>query len=317
MRVATFRLPCSLPALPRGCTRRGFTLIELLVVIAIIAVLIALLVPAVQKVRESAARIQCANNLKQLGLAAHAYHDVKRALPPDWIAPNLGTVVNPDGFATWAVLLLPYIEQEPQYRLWDLRLPYSRQTPAAVQGQPALFLCPSRPGTVLSTGDVQPGAIGDYAGCTGSGMGNYNGVLIPAAYSAGTDSLGTIVLGFRGQVSLNSIPDGSSNTLLIGEKHIRPNSLRGKNEDRSIFGGVDNAVRRGAGNAPNGTFRYLSPPENQTGANANQSFGGPHTGVCQFVFADGSVRPLPLSLDLPQLTALAGRNDSLAVNIEY
>src|SRR5215204_2912397 len=100
--------------------RSGFTLIELLVVIAIVAVLIALLVPAVQKVRESAARIQCANNLKQLGLAAHAYHDVKRALPPDWIAPNVGTVVNPDGFATWAVLLLPYIEQEPQFRLWNL-----------------------------------------------------------------------------------------------------------------------------------------------------------------------------------------------------
>jgi prepilin-type N-terminal cleavage/methylation domain-containing protein len=99
--------------------RRGFTLIELLVVIGIIAVLIALLIPAIQKVRESAARSQCTNNLKQLGLAAHAYHDTRGRLPPavmmPYAEPNndplTGGAANPFG-PNWAVLILPFIEQE-------------------------------------------------------------------------------------------------------------------------------------------------------------------------------------------------------------
>src|SRR3954447_9903066 len=129
----------------------GFTLIELLVVIAIIAILFGLLLPAVQKVRDAAARIKCANNLKQLGIATQAFHDATGFLVPTTVSEavnvpaSLPTVTDPDGYASWAVLLLPYVEQDATYRLWDLRKPASRQVAAAYQQQIPIYLCPGRP----------------------------------------------------------------------------------------------------------------------------------------------------------------------------
>jgi len=148
--------------------RNGFTLIELLVVIAIISVLLGLLLPAVQKARESANRISCANNLKQLGLAMHQYHNVMERLPPT----RLG-----QGYATWAVLILPYIEQDNLYRQWDLTKSYYDQSPVARQTVVSIYFCPSRrtshSSPILSiSGDnpsdvpdapLYPGALGDYA----------------------------------------------------------------------------------------------------------------------------------------------------------
>src|SRR5688572_10861547 len=103
---------------PSRTRSAGFTLIELLVVIAIIAILIALLVPAVQKVREAASRTQCGNHLKQIGLAIHNYHDVKKSLPPDRINNQ---------WPTWAVLILPFIEQDAAFKKWDLTRRYCEQ----------------------------------------------------------------------------------------------------------------------------------------------------------------------------------------------
>src|SRR5689334_3083797 len=143
-----------------GDPRRGaFTLIELLVVIAIIAVLLGLLLPAVQKVREAAARLKCANNLKQLGLALHNYESANGCFPPAYVTQNTradGSQYGvsygddnrngPTGFA-WGVFLLPYLEQDNLYRQFSLDLPcWAPQNAAPARAKLPAFLCPSATG---------------------------------------------------------------------------------------------------------------------------------------------------------------------------
>lgn len=160
---------------PTASRQRGFTLIELLVVIAIIAILAGLLMPAVQKAREAANRISCANNLRQIGLALHHYELDHRQLPPPRIC-NQG--------ATWAVLILPYMEQDNLHRQWQLYATYYQQNNVARLTAVKSYFCPSR--RTASAGGPQSSVFGDV-----DSAGPANGLHIPGALSDYVVSIGT------------------------------------------------------------------------------------------------------------------------------
>jgi prepilin-type N-terminal cleavage/methylation domain-containing protein/prepilin-type processing-associated H-X9-DG protein len=293
--------------------RRAFTLIELLVVIAIIGVLIALLLPAVQKVREAANRMSCSNNLKQIGLGCHNFHDTFKFLPPSQIGPI---------HVTWAVLVLPYLEQDNLYRLWNIQLPYGQQSLNATRNNLKVYFCPTRraPNEEYSI-DTPPGGLGDYAACSGTGDTDgpeANGAMVGSRSTI--DSSGRI-LRWQGVVTLAGITDGTSNTFLAGEKHVRYTTQFGRLEDRSIFANNDNNYRRYAGRGPGGGMYILQiyspdPQWNQQTV-SNRAFGSRHPGVCQFVMCDGSVRPVQNSTDIVTLGLLANRSDGQVITGEY
>jgi prepilin-type N-terminal cleavage/methylation domain-containing protein len=337
---------------PLTSNRRGFTLIELLVVIAIIAVLIGLLLPAVQKVREAAARTKCANNLKQIGLAVHNYHDATQFFPPTYIRQD---------WVTWAVFILPYIEQGAAYQGWDTQLRYLDQANfTSAPGDPTtvvvpIYQCPSRPrDTFLSvegdwatnyTSKHRPGGVGDYAVSHGTDTGTLDGngaltigVALAMVQPDGTpwtnvaqafmSPQGTKITKWKSQTSLNSIADGTSNTLMIGEKYVRPSSRWGINEDRSIYNGFFARVYRRAAGQPTMNANALpyslvsDLTENATTATGTaqapfQRFGSWHAGVVEFVFCDGSVRGVKNTIDDVTLGRLAERADGLPITGDY
>jgi prepilin-type N-terminal cleavage/methylation domain-containing protein/prepilin-type processing-associated H-X9-DG protein len=191
--------------------RPAFTLIELLVVIAIIAILIGLLFPAVQKVREAASRIQCANNLKQIGLACHSFHDSNKKFPPGYMATGAyvnGATDTLPGWG-WGTFILPYLEQAPLYYQFSLSQPVQNFT--GIQTMVPVFICPSDivtgPFAVTDNNwnTVCIAAPTSYAGCCGGNVST-------------TAATGNGILYRNSGVRMTDITDGTSQTILVEER---------------------------------------------------------------------------------------------------
>jgi prepilin-type N-terminal cleavage/methylation domain-containing protein/prepilin-type processing-associated H-X9-DG protein len=278
--------------------RRGFTLIELLVVIAIIAVLIALLLPAVQGAREAARRTQCINNLKQMGIALHNYHDAVLAFPPGYIAASKfvdGETDTSPGWG-WATMILPQLEQAPLFAAMNFNLPVqaAANTTAIVTNMNA-FLCPSD--QILSTTFPLTDGFGNtvatvspssYAACTGSDAAD-------VALGLNNDGSGNGLFYRDSSVRIAMIIDGTSQTVALLER------AWGDTEGTWVGAPAGAVVVRGPLNpCPGSAYAtYLSPclilahchllntnADTDSGLDDPSSF---HPGGANALFADGSV----------------------------
>jgi prepilin-type N-terminal cleavage/methylation domain-containing protein len=286
--------------------RSGFTLIELLVVIAIIAILIGLLLPAVQKVREAAARVQCQNNLKQIGLALHGYHDRMGTFPPGYydVAPWPQDDMGP-GWG-WAAYILPDVEQDNLWRKINFNLNAGDPSPAIVAARTTflkVFQCPSDPSSQQTFTVTDGGtnswvlAHGSYVACNGNdGVDDnttppHTGVFI------------------RGTVGLRiaDVTDGLSNTFFVGE---RCTTMSWSTWVGAVTGAQDPSIRSPGdfSGASALVLGHCGPhlPNDSIVTDADAMSSG-HTAGVQFLFGDGSVHMISNAITQPVYDALATR----------
>ncbi len=278
--------------------RSGFTLVELLVVIAVIGILVALLLPAVQAAREAARRTRCLNNLKQIALATHNYHDSLRSYPSGWIGDDPNTKLPlAEGHSGWGwnTLLLPFMEQNKLHDTIDFNLEIAHQlNRGAVQSHIGILRCPTDVNTELFDLPTANGpltmAISNYVGNFGTvELEDYEGAPV------GTIALGDGLFHHNSRIRLADIKDGSSHTLAVGER----NSRRGFSTWTGVVAGGDEAMARVvaiADHVPNDGHGHFD------------DFASEHPSGANFSFADGSVQLIHENIDINVFRALATRS---------
>jgi prepilin-type N-terminal cleavage/methylation domain-containing protein len=266
--------------------RSGFTLIELLVVIAIIAILIGLLLPAVQKVRAAAARMACSNNLKQIGLAVHNYNDTKGFVAHNGTNADRGATVYRQDDWCWAFQYLPFIEQDNVFRQSTAGTTVGSFTPPQVGFK--TYLCPGRSRAAFSTAGVNN--IGTAPG--------FNGAFTDYKINWVTFDNRSNAPSQPGRFTITSISNvkGTSNMIYVGEGYLNVNEYRrdhGSNWEEVIYSGGYGGTGRGDGstdNPPNLAQNGLIIDQDNSTRGQGNFWGGPHGGVTLFLFCDGSVR---------------------------
>jgi prepilin-type N-terminal cleavage/methylation domain-containing protein/prepilin-type processing-associated H-X9-DG protein len=326
--------------------RRAFTLIELLVVIAIIGVLVGLLLPAVQKVRDAAARAACQNSLKQIALALHNYHDANQVLPAGTVSANLSASLQAYygpwsglSYTTWMIPILPYMEQDAIYAAWA-RFPAG--STASVNGGPdhplaqpiKVLVCPSDPlpttGVYMFTAPSTSNPQGVWKGLTSYG-GNCGTQPAP---SYPTPLIKDGIFHYNTKTQINDIKDGTSNTILAGEQsHYDPLWATFMSNQAPTYWDLACYAMWGAGNQ--GTWRQAIVPINwqlpssvaptpPTGAvytdlnwKRRMAYGSQHPGGCNMAFCDGSVKFVSDRLDLITFQALSTKDGGEVIAADY
>jgi prepilin-type N-terminal cleavage/methylation domain-containing protein/prepilin-type processing-associated H-X9-DG protein len=315
-------------AVPVGAPRQAFTLIELLVVIAIIAVLIGLLVPAVQKVREAGARAQCQNNLKQIGIALHNYESANRHFPAghvchasNGLGGTGGTISSPYYFSNWAIQLLPYLEQENLSKLYNDNVPNDHSSNQTVrQTYVAVYSCPSdvnanqllTPASKNGLGSTVTYMTGAYRGVCGISTDDSNEwggypseVAVNLSSYPFTRGLLHSVDDWNGPKyeRFQSISDGSSNTLMVGERTTSTRPTRGtfwadSFNLYSLSGGYNSSASLlNDYDACTAVFGTEVPA-------CKYGWGSFHAGGINFVLCDGHVTTINPSIDMGVFQAL-------------